>query len=114
MKILKGDVEQMRLGSLIKLLESLEPNQKIYGLGEMHSYRGYYEDLEFERTDEYRTVESILIQCVNAIGEYFEGYKGGEYEADASTLLWVGCEGIAIGEKLYGFDITGMPIVDGD
>ena len=56
MGYLKNDLIHFQLGTLVELLEMLDPNQKIFGLGDLHSYKGEYDDLEFQVTDEFRTV----------------------------------------------------------
>ena len=55
------------------------------------SYRGYYEDLYIDVTDEENTitVKDLLLLLDQALskGEMY-GYKGGDYTIDKNTLLW--------------------------
>lgn len=85
---------QMTLGRLIEKLENLPLQKLIENIGEPHSYRGYYEDLAFEKEVGVRTVESLLGElkgiCLN---NTFEGYKGGYFFMDADTPLWIASYG---------------------
>jgi hypothetical protein len=60
---------QMTLGKLIDKLDSLPPETKLEGFGEPHSYRGYYSDLAFEKTDEwlafYRSTGMKIMDILN-------------------------------------------------
>ena len=80
---------QITLGKLINKLESMSPDTVIHGLGELDSYRGYYCDLAFDPDCEKISAGDLLKQCRGAMGEIFEGYKGGEYAMHANTPLWV-------------------------
>ena len=80
---------QMTLGKMIKALEAMPETMKIKGLGELDSYRGYYEDLAFEPLEGERSVEEILVQCRAAMGQVFEGYKGGNFVMGALTPIWL-------------------------
>lgn len=67
--------------------------------GELHSYRGYREDLAigfgpyFEGRPTYATVGDLASALRAAIGQDFEGYKGGDYTMAADTTLWIAPEG---------------------
>lgn len=97
---------QMTLGKLIKLLESLEPNRPIAGLGSLDSYRGFYDDLAFEPDDKQETVGEVLQRCRDAMGRVFEGYKGGDYMMGELTPLWVASYGCC-GDRLIDLDAIG-------
>jgi hypothetical protein len=58
-------------------------------LGELDSYRGYYSDLAFEPSESGETVASLLNRCQAAMGEVFQGYKGGDYVMGRNTPLWI-------------------------
>ena len=60
----------------------------VFGLGDLRSYRGYYQYLAFGPSKVIGTVGEALEKAKSAIGEVFEGYKGGDYEMTAETLLW--------------------------
>jgi hypothetical protein len=79
-------VTQMTLGKLIERLETLPPETMI-ALANPHSYRGHYTDLAFEARDKI-TVMNALQMCRSAMGEVFEGYKGGHYQMGRSTPVW--------------------------
>lgn len=56
----------------------------------LHSYRGFYEDLAIGySTDSETTPASLLAECEKAIGKIFTGYKGGDFEMNYNTVLWV-------------------------
>jgi hypothetical protein len=97
---------QMTLGKLINRLEGMPKGQKIKGLGELDSYRGYYEDLAFEPADTEKTVEQLLSECRAAMGKVFTGYKGGEYMMGELTPLWVADYGCS-GKKLIAINDDG-------
>lgn len=80
---------QMTLGELIFELEKLDPNQKIQKIQNPHSYRGYYEDLAFETSEEFMTVKEALQLCKDCLGKVFVGYKGGNWYMDEKTLVWI-------------------------
>lgn len=97
---------QLTLGEMILTLENLNQCLVIEGLGDLHSYRGYYSDLAFDlSTAKGKTVHELLIECKEALGKTYEGWKGGDFTMDKSTPLWVAYEG-STGEALMG-------IVDG-
>ena len=87
---------QMTLGKMIETLENLPDDLLIMGFTEPQSYRGYYDDLSFEPQGERITVADALVMCRGAMGQVFEGYKGGDYMMGASTPVWIadyGCSG---------------------
>lgn len=102
----KRSVSQLTLGGIIKALESLPSDTLIHGLGELDSYRGYYCDLAFEPISESRTVENILVECKNAMGQVFQGYKGGDFLMGATTPLWLAHYGLC-GKKIMAIQPDG-------
>ena len=80
---------QMTLGKMIQALRSLPADMPIHGLGELHSYRGYYNELAFEPSPEQETASSLLKRCVDAVGQVFMGYKGGYFMMNKDTPLWI-------------------------
>ena len=69
------------------------------------SYRGYYDDLAFERggrRGEGITVQALLVLCQGVIGATMQGYKGGDYVMDERTALWRSEWGEASGEAIVG------------
>ena len=79
----------MTLGELIKFLKSKD-RKKIVPLGfdNPHSYRGYYEELAFEPALNI-SVEEMLDCAKEALGNTYEGYKGGIYKMGNSTDVWL-------------------------
>ena len=99
--------EQLTLGELIEALESMPDDVEIEGLGDLHSYRGYYNDLAFEPEACKKPAIEILEICRAAMGKVFEGYKGGEYVMGAKTPLWIAPYGIC-GRKIVGISTDGI------
>ena len=98
--------EQMTLGSLIDVLESMPEDNEIDGIGEPHSYRGYYCDLAFEKMPNKTTAGELLAVCKDAMGEVFEGYKGGDYMMGRNTPIWIACYGCC-GDKIMALGDDG-------
>lgn len=87
---------QMTLGQLIERLESFCADSKVERIAAPHSYRGYYCDLAFERGDGLMLASDAVKLARSALGEVFEGYKGGEYQMGKLTPVWLaeyGCSG---------------------
>jgi hypothetical protein len=96
----------MNLGMLIKYLEREDPKQSVsLGFDNPHSYRGYYDQLAFELCKD-ATVGDMLKLAKESVGKTFTGWKGGEYEMDEFTTVWLaeyGCGGgEVIGPVLLG------------
>lgn len=56
------------------------------------SYRGYYDHLAIGWTADFRDwpkVGDIVKRLKSAIGQTFDGWKGGEYAMDRDTPIWV-------------------------
>lgn len=91
---------QLTLGQLIAYLQALPPDMPVAPLEAPHSYRGYYCDLAFEvRGEASRPAGELLAECQAAMGQVFQGYKGGDFLMGASTPLWVAEYGRS-GERL--------------
>jgi hypothetical protein len=83
----------MNLGDLIAALEAADPSHIAeYGFGRPRSYRGYYEELAFEPTRNV-TVGMMLEYAKSALGQTFEGYKGGSYTMSEYTPCWIASYG---------------------
>jgi hypothetical protein len=90
----------MTLGELIGLLEDVPPEAVARpGFEGAHSYRGFYEDLAFEPTGE-TTAREMLKETKWALGQTFEGWKGGDYVMDKDVGVWISERGSAGGEPL--------------
>lgn len=84
----------MKLGQLIALLEKF-PESKVVseGFHYPHSWRGSYDELAFEPLDN-TTVGEMLAAAKSAVGETYEGWKGGDFVMTLDTRVnidYVGC-----------------------
>ena len=90
---------QMTLGKLIAALEAMPQGATVDNLWGAHSYRGYYSDLAFRRGEGTRPASALLDECKEAMGQVFEGYKGGDYVMGSLTPVWLaeyGCCGLKL------------------
>lgn len=72
------------------------------GFGNPHSYRGYYDQLAFEPMKDV-TIGEMLKCAKSSLGKTFIGWKGGEFQMNSSTDVWLaeqGCLGEGIGPIL--------------
>lgn len=98
----------MTLGQLIEQFEKCKPDSNVtYAFGDIRpntisSWRGVYSQLaiNYVRDDEQTTVADMLAILRGALGNTYDGYKGGTYRMTASTPVWVSnwgrCEHLAI------------------
>lgn len=94
------------LGRLIEEIQQFHPlpNSRVKFScgghpGMPHSYRGHYSDLALPQVKEPITIPAFLLLLKAALGNTYEGYKGGEFFMDERTPLWMaeyGCTGGAI------------------
>jgi hypothetical protein len=84
----------LTLGKMIELLKGFDqdsvvllPNGKTLGIP--MSYRGYYSDLAFTEIEKQKTVAELLAQAEAALGQTFEGYKGGDFVMAEDTPVWI-------------------------
>lgn len=99
----------MTLGELIEALERVQDKTQVVklGFGEPHSYRGYYDQLAFE-PKEGVTVGEMLKDAKASLGKTFSGYKGGDFQMDESTEVWIahyGSTGESLGPTLLSLMI---------
>ncbi len=80
---------QMTLGKLISELEKYPPDTQISNIFSPHSYRGYYCDLAFEPGEGTRLVGDLLDEAKDCLDKVFEGYKGGSFQMDENTPVWI-------------------------
>ena len=90
---------QMTLGKLIAALEAMPEGTQVANLDDEHSYRGYYSDLAFKPLEGTRPASELLADCKAAMGQVYEGYKGGDFVMGALTPVWVAFYG-SCGQKL--------------
>lgn len=93
------DGETLTLGELTDLLELAPPDAPVEFRGSgldgctpsgFCSWRGIYADLALKPDANHaRTVGDLLSMCREADGATYEGYKGGQYEMDRYTPVWV-------------------------
>jgi hypothetical protein len=78
------------LRDLITFLETQDPESTVKdGFGEPHSDRGSYDELAFDPKPEAK-IEDMLRYAKGAVGETFEGWKGGDYTMDLDTPVYIG------------------------
>lgn len=96
----------MQLKNVIKFLEQRDPDKVVpIGFDTPHSYRGYYHELAFE-PKENTTVGDMLRCAREALGETYQGWKGGEYTMSGDTTCYLaemGCCGEEIGPVLLRY-----------
>lgn len=97
---------QMTLGKLIEALEAKSPDAEVMGFADPHSYRGYYSDLALEPTRKLEKVSKLLAIARSAMGETYQGYKGGDYDMGKQTPVWFAFYG-SCGEKLMALGDDG-------
>lgn len=79
----------MTLKELIETLETQPPSKTVaVGFNRPHSYRGYYEDLAFHPAENI-SVKEMLDAARGAMGKNYCGYKGGEFEMNEHTTVWL-------------------------
>lgn len=103
---------QMTLGKLIERLESMPPDVTVERISEPHSYRGYYSDLAFEPCGMV-AVKDVLEICRKAMGEVFEGYKGGDFQMGRNTPVWSASYGCC-GKKIMAVNDDGTLVLAED
>lgn len=75
----------MKLKDLIALLEKFPADKRVaHGFGNPHSWRGSYDELAFEPVDD-TTVGEMLAEARSAIGQTYDGWKGGDYLMTLNT-----------------------------
>lgn len=96
----------MYLSDLIAFLEARDPSIVVpVGFHHPHSYRGRYDCLAFEPAENV-TVGTMLACAKEALGQTYEGYKGGEYTMVEYTDVYLseyGTTGEKIGPVLLGY-----------
>lgn len=101
----------MTLRELIKFLEtSLDKGYRLLkpGITHPHSYRGYYDELAFEPTEQ-EWIEDVLSMARACVGVTFTGWKGGEFTMHEYTPVWLSNIGESSQESL-GPTLLGLMI----
>ncbi len=101
--------EQLMLSELILKLEPISNkalpvvfDDGIYWPVDLHSWRGNYADLALSYSNdntELLTLSELLLVLNGAIGQTFEGYKGGDYVMGKNTPIWIATYGTSMGFK---------------
>lgn len=130
--------QQLTLGKLIRYLDKCPGNALVRwnsidgpAFGDVHSYRGYYSDLELglrqsralrpgERLHPAERERYRRLSTASGLGGYlklavlnktFMGYKGGDYVMRKNTPVWVGTFGEADGNMLVRIERR-LPVGD--
>lgn len=86
-------IECISLGELIEYLKNLPSvSQFSIGFHNPHSYRGMYECLAFEPTENISALE-MLATAESCVDKTFEGYKGGDFKMTEGTDVYLAYEG---------------------
>lgn len=70
-------------------------------VGSTDSYRGYYADMALQPSRTQISADKLYVILKLAHGSTFEGYKGGDFEMEGDTPLWVAAYG-STGRALMG------------
>ena len=96
----------MRLGRLIEVLKQYDQRRVVlHGFCHPHSWRGSYSELAFEPSDNV-TIGAMLHDANSALGTTYTGYKGGAFEMDEWSNVYLanhGEEGEELGERLLAY-----------
>ena len=98
----------MTLGSIIKRLESADPDSVVVfdfcnlNPDGVHSWRGVYSKLAIGWSDTTVTVGELLKELKSAVGKTFQGYKGGLYKMHEGTPVHVDNWGRCTGTRVVG------------
>lgn len=88
------------LGGIISFLEKQDPMHYLpLGWHNPHSYRGYYEDLAFEPKWN-MDVGELLGITKSALGQTYEGYKGGDFVMNEHTTCWISYKSVSGGQQI--------------
>lgn len=83
----------MKLKHVIEMLEKYPSDRKVAnGFGNPHSWRGSYDELAFEPVTD-TTVGRMLADAKSAIGEVYQGWKGGDYLMGLETSVNIDYQG---------------------
>lgn len=101
----------LTLGDAVKALEPFKDSDAEVRFSDgssfidIDSYRGYYSDLALEPSKTPITAAMAHKLLSAAIGQTFDGCKGGEYVMSESTPLWRSSYGRASGIAITGIQI---------
>lgn len=105
---MKKHEDQMCLGEVINALSAFTAASLVgfdfagMSVDTYCSYRGYYEDLCLIPCRGFKRVDEVLRLLKEADGDVVEGWKGGSYEINSSSPVWVSFEGCNSGTIITG------------
>lgn len=112
-KVARRKPGQLNIRQLISELERCSTDKPVYAafdgssiispLGDVDSYRGYYEQLAIEPGGPARC-EALADILIESLDKTFYGYKGGEFSMFDETPVWVSEHGIASGDMVVGVE----------
>jgi hypothetical protein len=105
----------LTLGQLINVLNNAPTEAPVEWLdggspGRERSYRGYYDDLALDPAGEPITAFDLLKRLRAALGETYEGYKGGDYVMDDKTPMWRAGYG-DLGDAIVAANVVGGKVI---
>lgn len=85
----------MKLGDFSDVFLNMKDDSFVFteGFSNVHSYRGYYDEVSFEPASDV-ALSFVKLQITSALNVTHIGYKGGEYNYDSDTpahLAYYGC-----------------------
>lgn len=83
----------MSLGMVLAHLKSLPPSAKVPTFCDAHSYRGYYECIGVQPTNETTTVAESIDFFKSINGQTYFGWKGGEFYMQLVSRVFIASEG---------------------
>lgn len=86
--------EHVTLGELVEVTKTefeRNPTRSILGLVDGHSYRGYYDQIAFNKG--VLQVAEMYAEVRHCVGRVYEGYKGGDFTMRPHTLVWIAAYG---------------------
>lgn len=96
----------MNIKQLIQCLNEYDYDDVVENiLHNPHSYRGYYEELALERSNQNGTVGELIQLLESCIGKTYTGYKGGEYIMKPESIVNVSDYGTTGGEVVDVFKV---------
>jgi len=102
---------QLTLGQLKEMLSECQLDLEVFidtersVPGSFDSYRGYYEHLALSTNPPGSTgvtVQGLIIKLSDCLGQFFTGWKGGEFLMTESTPLWISEPGECSDQAIVG------------
>lgn len=95
------------------LIDMLDPHKGAVVLNAsstVTSYRGYYNQLAIAPGDGV-SVRNLIRVLKGAIGEQFDGYKGGAWTMEPDTNVWLSPYGHSSGLMIVGYDESSRHLI---